>query len=737
MASTLFKPDFKPGIVKNDTGLRNEGGYSDSDLVRFWQGLPQPIGGWQVDPQRFDGKARGIHSWSTLQGKSVLAFGTNTRLYARVGGALRDITGPLHETVLNNPFSTENGSSIVAVNIPFHRLHQGEAFTLANHQESVAGLTLNGTFTVVDVLNPSQVIIDAGSNANADVRNGGGFVDIYAGMPSGLQNTLADGYGTGTYGAGPYSVGSVATEDNSTDLRVWSLDNWGENLLANPSGFGIWEWQPETNYLDLAFNGDFATNAAGWALGTGWAYSSGKVAKTAGTASNFSQDVEGVLEGGRTYRVTFTATVTAGTLKLRMNSGDPAAVIDIGTASSTIKKSGTYVRRFLAPPTPLDLVFQADAAFAGSIDNVSYQLEDRAYRIETAPPRMDAMFVDPRGIVVALGTVQVDGTYNPTCVRSSDLANNKSWVPDTDSLASEYILRGGGGRLMAGLATRQQNLVWGDNGVFSLQYVGRAGNAFDVNLLGTGCGLISRHAMAEQNGFVFWVANTKQFFIFRGLGSTSLGIPEIIPCSIREDVFDNLDFEQSLKVHAGINPAFSEVWFFFPDLRDATMVDNQPIGECSRVAAFSWTEGHWVPHKLARTAWEPSGVFNNPIALAPNGYMFDHEVGTTANGAALNAWLETSDFDIEDGANLMAMQSIIPDFKAQTGDVRFSLRLRQYPQGPMTVRNDLPLSTPSKQRVLFRAMARQARLRIASASTGAFWRLGAIRIELQKTGARR
>jgi hypothetical protein len=736
MAATLFKPDFKPGVVKNDTGLRNEGGYSDSDLVRFWQGLPQPIGGWQVDPQKFEGKARGIHSWSTLQGKSVLAFGTSSKLYAKVGGALRDITGPLHETTLDNALSTTNGSPIVTVNLPFHRLRWTSSVTFTNQQAAIGGITLDGSYPIVEILNPGQFTIDAGANASADVTNGGGFVDFQADLPAGYENTLADGYGTGPYGAGPYGVGSVATEDNSTDLRVWSLDNWGENLLANPSGYGLWEWQPEVSYLDLAFNGGFNDNANGWGLGTGWSYAAGKVSKATGTASNLSQNVDGVLEGGRVYRVIFTVERTAGSLKLRMNSGTPAAVINIGTASSAITRSGTYSRTFVAPPGPLDIVFEADATFVGSIDSVSYQLEDKAYRIDTAPSRMDAMFVDPRGLVVAVGTVQIDGVYNPTCVRCSDLGKNRSWIPDNDSLASEYVLRGGGGRLMAGLATRQQNLIWGDNGVFSLQYAGEAGNAFTINLLGTGCGLISRHSMAEQNGFVFWVANTKQFFIFRGLGSTSLGIPEIIPCTIREDVFDNLDLEQSLKVHAGINPAFSEVWFFFPDLRDAQIVDDQPIGECSRVAAFSWIEGHWVPHRIARTAWEPSGVFNNPVGLAPNGYAFEHETGTTANGAALNAWIETSDFDIEDGTNLMALTGIMPDFKAQTGDVRFTFKHRQYPQGPI-LEKDLPLSRPNSRRVLFRAMARQGRVRIASASTGAFWRLGAIRFEMQKTGAPR
>src|SRR5690606_26510779 len=119
----------------------------------------------------------------------------------------------------------------------------------------------------------------------------------------------------------------------------------------------------------LSFNGGFNDNVNGWALGTGWSYGSGKVSKTAGTASNLSQDVDGVLEGGRVYRIIFTVDRSAGSLKFRVNAGDTPAVIDVGTASSAITKSGTYSRIFVAPALPKDVVFEADAAFAGSVDS--------------------------------------------------------------------------------------------------------------------------------------------------------------------------------------------------------------------------------------------------------------------------------------------------------------------------------------------------------------------------------
>lgn len=726
----LWTPKFRPGVNKLDTDLRNEGGFSDSNFVRVYYGLMQTLGGWQIaTTARFDGIARASHAWRSREGKRVFAFGTNEKLYATLDGELRDITPDLHNTVLEDCFTTENGSSIVTVHLAFHGLSIGDEVTFSNHQTTVAGLTIEGTFTVEDVPTLGRFTIDAGSNASSTESDAtGGFVDFVAALPVGLDSNPLAGYGTDGYGEGPYG----ASDEANLEMRDWSLDNWGEFLMANPSGYGLFEFQPEKFYLDLAFNGAFDGDADGWALGTGWAYDADNVEKTAGVASNLSQDVEGVLEGGRYYIATFDVTRTAGSVAFKVNAGTTPSIIDLGAASSAITKSGSYSRVFLCPAEPRDILFEADDAFAGTVTNVTYKLVDKAYRVYTAPPKIVSMFVDPRGIVNALGTVQIDGNFSATCFRCSDLGNNRSWVPDTGSVATESNLYGGGGRLMAGLATRQQNMVWSDESAFSFQYIGEEGKAYQIESVGTGCGLISRHAMAEQNGFVFWMANTRQFYIFRGIGATSLGVPEILPCSVREDVFDNLDWNQSLKCHAGINSAFSEAWFFYPDTRDGS--------ECSRVAVVSWTEGGetpvpWVMHRMARTTWEGNGTLEYPQALTPEGLIMAHEVGYTANGQALNEWLETSAFDIEDGDKLQALVGIVPDFKGLTGDVEFTIKLRNYPQSAQITKGPFR-SAPTQKRVNFRAMARQAQIRLDGTSTGGFWRMGAIRLDIQKTGAR-
>ena len=606
---TVLPLVFRPTINKRDTGLMNEGGWVASDRIRIWQGQPQPVGGWQLrSTLSMEGTARKIHTWRTIEGKDAIAIATNSHLYARIGGSQRDITPNLFDTVLEDVFTTVSGSSIVTVKLDsVHRLKVGAEVVFSNHQSTVGGLTIEGTYTVTEVLTDKQFTITHGSNATSTVSTpSGGFVDFVAVLPTGLDSNPLGGYSSGSYGEGPFS----GDDETAEKLRTWSLDNWGENLIANPSGFPIFEYQAETNYLDLAYNGDFATNADGWALGTGWSYSAGAVHKTAGTGANLSQDVEDVLEGGRYYVATFTVTRTAGSLKLRMNAGTSPAIIDIDTASSAITKSGTYRRLFLCPADPADIVFEADSSFAGSIDDVTYTLYDKAYRITTAPPQVDAMFVEPRGVVVALGTTLLNGIYSATSYRCSALGNNRLWIPDTDNICTERTLNGGGGKLMAGIATRQQNLVWGDNGVFSFQYLGEVGQAFDVRLVGPGSGLISRNAMVASSGFVLWMSNVGQFHMFRGVGSTNLGMPEAIISPISEDVFANLDRNQLEKVHAGVNSKFDECWFFYPDKRDGD--------ECSRVAVCSWTQSAgeneipWVTHTIARTAWKSAGTLSKP-----------------------------------------------------------------------------------------------------------------------------
>lgn len=814
---TLTKIEFASGLIKDDTPLTAEGGWTDADKVRFRQGKPETIGGWELaSVTPFTGIARGGKAWTDLRGQQQLAFGTADKLYAFTGGAVRDITPPHSEGVLYDlsatvqsksanytilgtdggsllyvpnssaggftftltaaatltsafvpvyirnygtgpvtlaptgtdqingvnasisiaagtaisiscsgtaftttaqtalgPFTTVNASTTVTVTHAEHGLAANQTITFSN-AVAVGGLTLNGTYTIATVPTRNTYTITAGSAATSTATGGG--ADYIATWLSGLADgTGGIGFGTGTYGTGTYGLPSV------TDFlpSVWSLDNFGEVLLANRRGGSLYAWQPATAYAEIVLTGDFASDS-NWAKGTNWAIGAGVATKTVTTASNLSQNIQGAVAAGYVYRLVFTVTRTTGTIKFRINAGSTAAVIDVGAASAPINQSGTYSRLFVMPDAPSDLVFAADAAFSGSIDNVSLKLESVAFNVTEAPKRIDSMFIDPNRVVVLLGTYEADGDYNPLLVRWSDQENFREYVPSDANLSGELAVAKGG-RLIAGLASRQQDLVWSDDAVYSLQFTGDE-TAFSLKLLGTGCGLIGRHAASEHNGIAFWLSSNGNFYIFQG------AIPQVIDCRVRRDMFTHIATSQGEKIFAGINAEFSEIWWFYPDSRDGT--------ECSRYVAFNWIENHWTAGTMARSTWVPGGIFLFPIALGTDGYIYYHERGNTANGGELSSYLESSYFDIEDGEHLLNIRSIVPDFQEQSGSVDFYLSTKGFPNaseisgGPYT-------AATTTQVVNVRRLGRQAKVRMECAATGMFWRLGTLRFDTNKTGARR
>jgi hypothetical protein len=714
----LSRIEYTPYVNKDDTPLSAEGGWTDADKVRFVRGKPETIGGWDaVTASAFTGIARGGHAWTDIEGRRYAAWGTAEKLYAYASGAIYDIT-PVHSTgVLSNAFSTTNGSPTVTVAHVDHGFITGQIVTFSNAAATVGGLTINGAYTVTPTSDDGYSIT-AGSNASSTSSLTGGTVDFSAALPAGLVDASGEpgGYGSGTYSEGGYGGSVLATD---TLPRVWHLDNWGENLLALPRGGGLYEWQPALSYDELVTNGDFAS-ATGWTTGTGWSIGAGVATAAAGTGSDLSRPV--AMEGGKTYEVTATITRTAGSLTIKTNGGT------IGAAGTAISHSGTFTRTFLAPAGSTSIVFSKDATFAGTVDNVSVKLKSKAYRIPEAPPRSDAMFVDPNRIVVLIGTSlynvgESDGhdPYNQMAVRTSDRENNRLWTIADDNLASDYLLAVGG-RAISGLATRAQNLVWTDSALYTMQFTGDLDEPFRYSLAGTGCGLGGPLAKAEHNGTAFWMSKDN-FFAFGG------SIPQPIPSTVRRDTFENIADLQQDKIVAGINPGFSEVWWFYPDGRDGN--------ECSRYVAFKWEgDGGWTCGTFARSTWIKPGVFDYPIALGTDGVVYYHEKGQTAGGSALVSFLEGSYSDLDDGENLTTLLRILPDFEGQTGAVDFDIYLKPFPNAA-EVHKGTYTAAPNTEKIDLRGKARLMKVKLSASSSPSFWRLGSLRADIKPSGERR
>lgn len=648
--------------------------------------------------------------------------GTNASISIAAGATiLVECDGTKFTTTVEasyGPLTTTSGSTTVTVTHAAHGLKVGQTITYSN-VTNVGGVTISGAYTVVALLSRDKYTITAGGAAASTAT--GGFLDYVASWQNGLTDGLGGlGYGTGAYGTGAYGLPS------QSDFlpTVWSLDNSGETLLAVRQSGPLYAWQPAISYPEIVLNGDFASSAS-WSQGTNWSIAAGIATATA-ASSILSQNVEGSVKAGYVYRLKFTATVASGYVQFRVNAGSTPAVIDVGSASAPIVKSGTYSRLVVMPDTPFDIAFEA-FGFTGTIDNVSLKLENMAFIVHEAPEHIDAMFVDSNRVVVLLGTIDAAGTYNPMLVRWSGQENYRQWVPDANTIAGEEPLARGG-QLISGLASRQQNLLWSNEAMYSMQATGDTTTAYSIRLLGTGCGLIGQNAVAEHNGIAFWLSNNGNFYIFQG------AIPQVIDCRLRRDMFSHISASQQTKTFAGVNAAFSEIWWLYPDSRDGT--DDNPNLECSRYVAFNWIENYWTCGTLDRTTWIAPGVFKYPIALGSDGYIYYHEAGNSANGGVLDWFLESAYFDIEDGDKLLKILRIIPEFENQIGDVDFYLYTKSEPNhaavsgGPYT-------ATPTTRDMKMRRLGRQAKVRLEGAAANMFMRMGSLRFDTEKTSARR
>lgn len=242
----LAKFNFKAGINKEETDYSEEGGYVDANFIRFRKNRPEKIGGWlKASADAFLGIARALHQWVSLGGTKYLGLGTTLKYYIERGSVFNDIT-PIRKTSTNSiTFSATNGSATITATDSSHGAVQGDFVTISG-ADSLGGLitasVLNTEHQIVTVPTANTYTFVASATANAsDSGNGGSGVDgsyqINVGLDDYVQNT---GWGSGAWSAGTWSAENTLSVTNQ--LRLWSHDNFGENLLINVRGGGVYLW---------------------------------------------------------------------------------------------------------------------------------------------------------------------------------------------------------------------------------------------------------------------------------------------------------------------------------------------------------------------------------------------------------------------------------------------------------------------------------------------------------------
>lgn len=240
----LTKIAFRPGVNRELTSYAGEGGWYDCDKIRFRDGLPESIGGWakiNSSLSAFVGTCRAMHPWIATDGDDFLGFGTNKKLYIEWAGTNNDIT-PLRTTVTlgADPFSTTSGSPTVTVTHATHGAADGDYVTFSSG-DVVAGLGLDNEYALTYV-NANSYTITASSNANATTTGGGASVSAAYQISIGEASDLyGSGWGAGTWGSGTWG-GSSASSVLQARMRIWTLDNFGEDLFACIRDGAIYYW---------------------------------------------------------------------------------------------------------------------------------------------------------------------------------------------------------------------------------------------------------------------------------------------------------------------------------------------------------------------------------------------------------------------------------------------------------------------------------------------------------------
>jgi hypothetical protein len=713
----LSKLQFKPGINRENTNYAGEGGWYDGDKIRFRSGFPEKIGGWQnlaasVNGvyNTYKGVCRNLTNWITQNSSNLLALGTEQKLYVENGGAFYDITPVRAAVTINtNPFAITTGSKLVTVTDTAHLITTGTYVTFSG-ATGTDYLVFNAEYEIIAVPTANTYQIILATAATATGSGGGAVVSaVYQINAGNSVSVVGTGWGTGPWsrdGWGEeYSGGAAIVEAGK--LRLWTIDSYGQDLVAAVREGAIYYWAADT-------------------------------------------------------------------------TTSPPRAVTVESLATAAGYDGTFV-------------------------------PNQVYEISTSGVQR---------FTIALGSnpydpLDADTDFDPMLVRWSDQENTYQWVPSATNQSGELRLSHGS-QLVTGRHGRQEFVIWSDSAIYAMQYLGPP-YVWGVNLLMDGISIASPNGVAGASNIMFWMGIDK-FYMYDGRVQT-------LPCTVRQFVFDDFNFDQRYQVVAGGNEQYSEVWWHYPS-QDSTVNDRYVI--------YNYLDSVWYYGALNRTAWLDSALRNNPMGafsiktsylsaavddtvttlnlidaatypetgtvtidseeitytsrtattlsgctrgvnsttaashvaystvafLVTNQIMF-HEVGNDDNSTAtlvpIEAYVDSSDFDIGDGHNFGFVWRIIPDltFDGSTTaapsypEATMVCKPRQFSGSAYGVPSSPSVTSTQSYntqrtytvqqftgQVYTRVRGRQMSFEIRSTGQGVAWQLGAPRIDIRPDGKR-
>ena len=336
-------------------------------------------------------------------------------------------------------------------------------------------------------------------------------------------------------------------------------------------------------------------------------------------------------------------------------------------------------------------------------------------------------------------TANIKGVQDPLLVRWSQQEDFLTWTPSSTNQAGSLRLSHGSAIITA-LQTRQEIVVWTDTSLYSMQYLGPP-YVWNAQLMADNTSIVGQNATALASGVVYWMGVDK-FYKYDGRVQT-------LRCDLRAYVFNDFNSLQSEQVYCGTNEGFNEVWWFYCSANSTTI---------DKYVVYNYIEDIWYYGTMTRTAWLDSGILDYPIAATYSNNIVYHENGLNdyegLSPQPLDAFITTSEFDIDDGHNFGFIRRILPDltFRGSTATSP-SVTMSVIPlnnsgagytdpasvggadNAQITRTAVVPIEAFTGQ-VFIRVRGRQFAFKIESNQLNTTWQLGSPRIDWQQDGRR-
>ena len=697
----LKKLTLKSGVNRENTRYTNENGWYESDKIRFRQGTPEKIGGWQrISASTFVGVCRSLWNWVTLGSQNLLGVGTNLKFYIENGGTYYDVTPVRAEVTLTNPFTTVNLSATVTVADAAGGYKNGDYVTFTG-ATAVGGLTISGEYQITHISGATTYTITAASAATSAATGGGTVYAVYQ-VNTGPEYAIPlTGWGSGVWGSGTWG-NTISTADA---LRIWNSDNFGQDLLYGPRGLPLYYWNANIGVVPSTVTITIASPAVVTAI----------LNLPDKTAIQFM--TTGALPTGLLVGTTYyTKYLTATTFNLALTPGG-ASINTTGTQSGITQISPRGI-----PVSALD----------GASSVPLYQNK--------------FIVSDASRFVLVFGTNDYGSTVlDPMLVRWSDQESTVEWSPAATNQAGSLRLSHGS-QIVTVLQSRQEILVWTDSTLYSMQYLG-APIVWGSQLLADNVSIAGPNAMALAANVTYWMGVDK-FYKYDGQVQT-------LNCDLWRHIFNDTNPLQYEQVYSSTNEGFNEVWWFYCSETSNTI---------DRYVIYNYIENVWYYGSMARTAWLDTGLRNYPLAATYAGNIVNHESGVDdgmlAVPVAIEASITSAQFDLDDGNNMAFVWRMLPDltFRGSTDGTVPSLTMQLLPlknsgsgyndpksvggtnaeaSQAVTATQTYPIDLDTYNgQINIRVRGRQMAMRITSNQLGTQWQLGRPRIDARPDGRR-